>query len=72
MNQSTSTNEQITPEQAFEILWNGHAVRITGGFFENHVVFLTDTMDIDVLETQSKQQSEKDVDEYLSRYEIRR
>ena len=69
---NTDGTELITAEQAFEILWDGHAVRITGGFFENHVIFLTDTIDFDVLEKQSKQQSEKDVHEYLSRYEIRR
>lgn len=59
--------EQITPEQAFERLWDGHGVRINAHF---PVRFLTDIIDFDVLEKQSKQQSEKDVCEYLRNYEI--
>lgn len=66
MNNPDNT-KKITAEQAFEKLWDGHAVRLNAHF---PIVFLTDIIDRDMLEKQSKQQSEKDVCEYLGHYEI--
>ena len=63
--------EQLTPDQAFDILWEAGGVRVKGGFYEDYqLIILDDIIDFDVLEKQSKQQSEKEVCEYLRNYEV--
>lgn len=73
--------EPLTAEQAFDILWEGHSVRINyppdfsaeneHDIYDNdYPVFITDIIGRDVLGKQSKEQSEKEVHEYLRAYEI--
>lgn len=73
--------EPLTPEQAFEILWDGHAVRICYPpdfsaenecdiYDSDYPIFITDILSIDQLSNQSKSESEKRIYEYLRAFEI--
>ena len=73
--------EPLTREQAFDILWDGHAVRIClppdftaeyeGDIYDaDYPVFITDIISRDDLDKQLKDASEKMVFEYLRGYEI--
>ncbi|MDB5280691.1 MAG: hypothetical protein JWR61_5646 [Ferruginibacter sp.] len=75
--------ESLTPEQAFDILWDGKAVRICYPpdflaeseydiFDADYPIFMTDIISHDDLGNQSKEQSEKQVNDYLRGYEIYR
>lgn len=73
--------DPLTSEQAFTILWEGHAVRINYPpdfsaenecdiYDSDYPVFITDIISPDDLGKQSKDKSEKQVYEYLRGYEI--
>jgi hypothetical protein len=75
--------EPLTAEQAFDILWGGHSVRINYppdfsaenecDIYDNdYHVIITDIIGIDEIGKQSKDKSEKQVHEYLRGYEIYR
>jgi len=72
---------QLTTKQAFDILWEGHAVRISHppDFSEDEEyamydiecpVFITDIIDRDELDKQTKDKSEEQVHTFLQGYEI--
>lgn len=73
--------KQLTKEQAFDILWEGHAVRINypPDFSEDeecdiydsdYAINITDIIDRDELGKQTKDKSEKQIHDYLKGYEI--
>ena len=64
-----NNTEQITPEQAFEILWDGHSILVNT---DAPILFLTDILDNDVMDKMTRQQIEVAVCEYLQNYEIYR
>jgi len=75
--------ERITTEKAFEILWEGHAVRINyppdfsaeneGDIYDqDYPIFITDVISADELSKQTKAEAEKQVHDYLIGYEIYR
>jgi len=75
--------EPLTAEQAFDIIWGGHSVRINYPpdfsaenecdiYDSDYPIFITDVISADELSKQSKDKSEKVVYEYLSGYEIYR
>jgi hypothetical protein len=75
--------EPLTAEQAFEILWEGKAVRICYPpdfsaenecdiYDSDYPVFIADIISHDELGKQSKEKSAQQVYEYLRSYEIYR
>ena len=73
--------EPLTAEQAFDILWEGRAVRINYPpdfsaenecdiYDSDYPIYITDIISRDELGKQSKEKSEKQVHEYLRSYEI--
>ena len=75
--------EPLTPEQAFDILWEGRAVRIcyppdfsaeeeSGIYDADYPIFITDIISAEDLSKQSKEKSEKVIYEHLRGFEIYR
>jgi len=75
--------EPLTEEKAFELLWSGELIRVNDLpdfsaeneidiFGPEFLIGITDIISRDVLEKQSKEESEKQVYEYLRGYEIYR
>ena len=75
--------EPITMEQAFDLLWNGKTICISDPpdftaenecdiFGREFFIDITDVIDRNEIEKQSKEKSEKDVYEFLRGYELYR
>lgn len=75
--------EPLTIEQAFELLWDGKLIRVNDPpdfsaenesdiYGREFIIDITDILSRDVLESQSKEKSEKEIHEFLRGYEIYR
>lgn len=67
----------LTIDQAFDLLWAGKVIRINDipDYTEENegrefMIDITDIISPDLLGTQSKEESKKQVEEYLREYEI--
>jgi hypothetical protein len=75
--------EPLTPENAFDLLWDGKIIRVNDRpdfsaenecdiYGREFLIDITDILSRDVLESQSREKSEKEILEYLRCYEIYR
>lgn len=75
--------EPLTIDQAFELLWAGKIVRVNDPpdfsaesesdiYRPEFLIDITDILSRDVIESQSKEKSEKAIHEFLRYYEIYR
>lgn len=75
--------EPLTAEQAFELLWNGKKIHVNEPpdfsaenehfiFGQEFCIGITDIISFDVLKSQSKEESTKQVYEFLRIYDVYR
>lgn len=53
--------QKLTLDEAFELLWDGKYIRMNNGV----LIDITDILSWEILENQSKEKSEKEINEFL-------